>query len=489
MVLTKCFHYVKFHVSLINVLQCAKLYRPRKPSVNVHHVRLLSKLTAEHCDCKLGHSHHSWLPPKTYQSKKASVSAVLWCNGCNLCQVPSMITCRQTHSSVKNKVNISSSHPFNPQKVLVLPKVTRFCFEKSRFPDLNESELRRKLAERGSDYEHLVARHTAHMKSLEGLVKDLKDSGLDVKVCEQKADFTEEAVEWADLVVSAGGDGTFLSAAKKVFGDKPIIGINTDFVGSEGFLCLPKQYSSNVAKALELMKTGSFRWKKRARIRVTVKGGDTSHPIDLYDEDFTYSDHVHRHNSERKKLLERRLNGEMCEDLVIPVRALNEVFVGESLSSRMSYYEISVDDGPLEKQKSSGITICTGTGSTSWSFNINKLSYQSVEEILKIANHLTGSNYPTNQESVKTVADMFNGRLLFDPRVLQMVYTVRDPVVSGIFQVLRPRGFARKITIRSRCRDACLTVDAGISYLFNDGATATLEMHDEDAIKTIELIE
>lgn len=35
-------------------------------------------------------------------------------------------------------------------------------------------------------------------------------------------------------------------------------------------------------------------------------------------------------------------------------------------SFRASYYEISVDDGPWEKQKSSGLSICTGTGSKAW---------------------------------------------------------------------------------------------------------------------------
>lgn len=33
---------------------------------------------------------------------------------------------------------------------------------------------------------------------------------------------------------------------------------------------------------------------------------------------------------------------------------------------RASYYEISIDDGPWEKQKSSGLSICTGTGSKAW---------------------------------------------------------------------------------------------------------------------------
>ena len=44
----------------------------------------------------------------------------------------------------------------------------------------------------------------------------------------------------------------------------------------------------------------------------------------------------------------------------LPVLALNEVFIGESLSSRVSYYELKVDSEKTVKQKSSGLTICTG---------------------------------------------------------------------------------------------------------------------------------
>ncbi|VDM72078.1 unnamed protein product [Strongylus vulgaris] len=40
------------------------------------------------------------------------------------------------------------------------------------------------------------------------------------------------AVPWADLVVSAGGDGTYLTAAAAVADKTPVIGINTDPVGS-----------------------------------------------------------------------------------------------------------------------------------------------------------------------------------------------------------------------------------------------------------------
>ena len=53
-------------------------------------------------------------------------------------------------------------------------------------------------------------------------------------------------------------------------------------------------------------------------------------------------------------------------------------------SSRVSYYQMSIDDGPTEKQKSSGITVCTGTGSTSWFFHINHVLAEDVNMILDI---------------------------------------------------------------------------------------------------------
>jgi len=52
---------------------------------------------------------------------------------------------------------------------------------------------------------------------------------------------------------------------------------------------------------------------------------------------------------------------------------------------RVSFYELSVDDGSWQKQKSSGMLICPGTGSTSWHLNINHVSFQQVEDILHAA--------------------------------------------------------------------------------------------------------
>ena len=45
----------------------------------------------------------------------------------------------------------------------------------------------------------------------------------------QRFDLNAEAIDWADVVFTAGGDGTYLLAATKFFNkDKPLIGLNTD---------------------------------------------------------------------------------------------------------------------------------------------------------------------------------------------------------------------------------------------------------------------
>lgn len=52
---------------------------------------------------------------------------------------------------------------------------------------------------------------------------------------------------------------------------------------------------------------------------------------------------------------------------VLPYLALNEVFIGETLSSRVTHLQLTLDHGNvLYKTKSSGLCVSTGTGSTSW---------------------------------------------------------------------------------------------------------------------------
>ncbi|CAI9564270.1 unnamed protein product, partial [Staurois parvus] len=186
---------------------------------------------------------------------------------------------------------------------------------------------------------------------------------------------------------------------------------------------------------------------------------------------------------------------------LLPVRALNEVFIGESLSSRgnykfckprftfslhrASYYEISVDDGPWEKQKSSGLNVCTGTGSKAWSYNINKMVPQTVEEILQIVKSHKNLNLTLDSDFVERVTNKYNDSLIFSPEEQKMFFSVREPIANRVFSSSRQRGFTSKVCVRSRCWDACMVVDGGTSFEFNDGAIVSITMAEDDALCTI----
>lgn len=78
--------------------------------------------------------------------------------------------------------------------------------------------------------------------------------------------------------------------------------------------------------------------------------------------------------------------------------------------------------------------LATGTGSTSWTFNINKLTHQSVEQLLRIVYETT--HFPVNWKDdrlVEAVTQKFNNEIVFDPADNKMAYTLRDPVSAGTF--------------------------------------------------------
>ncbi|XP_044190504.1 NAD kinase 2, mitochondrial isoform X1 [Thunnus albacares] len=414
---------------------------------------------------------------------------------------------RPLHTSICN----TSSQPksgFKPEKVAVVTKTTRYEFEQQRYryAGLSEEDLKQLLRMKGSSYSGLLERHNIHTSNVEHIVKSLRKEGIEVRVV-KRGEYDKEVVRWADAIISAGGDGTMLLVASKVLSkDKPVVGVNTDPERSEGHLCLPVRYTRAFPEALEKLCRGEFRWLWRQRIRLHLEGtGINPTPVDLHEQQLSLEQHnqAHRITTMDSHRRTGTLHESFSKPSLLPIRSLNEIFIGESLSSRVklksfkphvklllhraSYYEISVDDGPWEKQKSSGLSICTGTGSKAWSYNINKLAEQAVEEVLKIGKSQTGLDIPLNREFIEKVTDEYNESLVFSPEDRRLFFSVREPIVNRVFSSGRQRGFASKVCVRSRCWDACMVVDGGTSFEFNDGAIATISMSDEDQLRTVVL--
>jgi len=346
---------------------------------------------------------------------------------------------------------------FRSRKAVILTKVSRYEFEKLRHANLSEHELQDELTGRGSNYGQILHHHSVHKEREGQVVSELAKAGIETRVV-SRGDYNDEVIKWADLIVTTGGDGTFLMAASKVLDrGKPVVGFNTDPARSEGHLCLPNHFSDHVARAVHLLTTGSFRWTFRNRLRITLVGElekISATPLELHSQKLEYPEYrflevlgMHQEEEEGNDhpFSEARPGSRPASGSVtLPVRALNEIYIGESLSSRVSYLDIQVDQEESFKTRNSGLCIATGTGSTSWLFNINKLTHHAVECLLKATFEVT--RFPLNWKDsklVESVASKFNRHLVFDPASPFLCYTLRDPVSRGTFPAPdehKPRG-------------------------------------------------
>ena len=77
------------------------------------------------------------------------------------------------------------------------------------------------------------------------------------------------------------------------------------------------------------------RWKWRQRIRITMSGHHANDdPVELHDQQLQYLEHRYTEHVNENVSCKRPPSGKCHAPRVLPVRALNEVFMGESLSSR-----------------------------------------------------------------------------------------------------------------------------------------------------------
>ncbi|XP_055919606.1 NAD kinase 2, mitochondrial [Eupeodes corollae] len=382
---------------------------------------------------------------------------------------------------------------FKLQRALVVTKFSRYEFEQLRHSNLSKDQLEEKLRNRGTDYDTLLALHNVHKDFEKKIAKSFQNVGCEVKLA-NRTSLTKEAMEWADVLVPVGGDGTFLLAAGRaspLFAKSqqktPIVGFNSDPKHSEGRLMLPKRFSEFPEDAVSRIKNGDFRWMHRSRIRTTILGSNGNMPesTDLHSQRVSKMEQINTVPERLSKEFAKKYNAKMKR--VLPYLALNEVFIGETLSARVSHLNMVIDHSDvINRTKCSGLCVSTGSGSTSWHTSINRITKRHVEDVVKI---LPGNGNLGNIDA-EQIADEYNKNLLFladDPR---LCYSIREQICVGVWPIPKNfpcRNLVKNLFVQSKCIDASLVIDGSISYPFNDGAKALLEVHPEDALLTIAL--
>ncbi|VDK36986.1 unnamed protein product [Taenia asiatica] len=262
---------------------------------------------------------------------------------------------------------------------------------------------------------------------------------------------TVDAVNWKEYV-SVGGDGTFLSTALRITEkDKPIIGINS-------------------------LSLHRFRRRFRHRIRLLV----STPPSQLRSLD-TITPRIFEPCSLRSYPSDEDSGGEspvsvLSPAYLLPVRALNDVFISACLSARVSHYEVSVDEAVAVPQKSSGLLVCTGTGSSSWYRSLHQVDVHLVARLLSLA-----SASRSDKATAAKVAEHFNRDLIFPSDSPLMAYSVRE-LITNLMTLLTPF----RLRVVSRMEDAYLFTDGWLALPFEDGASVELSIHPDDALCVID---
>ena len=197
-----------------------------------------------------------------------------------------------------------------PTRVLLVHKITTWERYRTQLQSSGQKDAE------GSVVSSLQSAHAEHGDAVEYVRRSLSSDDLEIRSVQIA---TRQEVSWADLVITLGGDGTFLRTARLVAGT-PILGVNSAPSSSVGHYCgataqtFPEMFESILAK------TASVKGLPRIRIRV----GDT----------------------------------------VLADQALNDVLFANACPACSTRYRVEVGDR-AERHTSSGVWVGTGSGSGS----------------------------------------------------------------------------------------------------------------------------
>lgn len=101
---------------------------------------------------------------------------------------PGILQFLQSHSPYAHKglyILFRNESSFVPKKVLIVAKLSRYHFEKLREPELNETQLKLKLIERGSDYDAMRASHFATKAVKDEVIQILQKMNVEYKIIDR----------------------------------------------------------------------------------------------------------------------------------------------------------------------------------------------------------------------------------------------------------------------------------------------------------------
>ena len=245
-------------------------------------------------------------------------------------------------------------------------------------------------------------RRLQHVEICNTFINQLEKGGYKVD-CVNEVDLAHKKTENKDLLISVGGDNTFLRSASSIRNnqDTSILGINSCPMYQDGTLTSfqvnhgdHKQQIEMFIKCLDQSGKSSepdyIEYYPRQRIQLKIQRymnmcQETNAAFGLKSSNFKLSDQELERDPTQSGTVRKLGNMENFEDDFKDdeYNVLNEVMTAERDPSQLSIYRLNVNGRDLGKFRSSGILIATGTGSTGWLYSAKAIGADRVTHIKK----------------------------------------------------------------------------------------------------------
>lgn len=163
--------------------------------------------------------------------------------------------------------------PVNLNKILVVYKKSTLELSSGKKGDRAFRQLIRKKHPTTTRF---VPNHETHHRVLDGVRRTLDRRGLNALFVYRAQNFTDHSF---DLVMTVGGDGTFLDAAQSV-SRAPMLGVNSSPLDSVGMFC--GTYLADLNDALDAIIED--RWKPVVMTRLRAKIGKKVYPYPVLND-------------------------------------------------------------------------------------------------------------------------------------------------------------------------------------------------------------
>lgn len=166
-------------------------------------------------------------------------------------------------------------------------------------------------------------------------------------------------------------------------------------------------------------------------------------------------------------------------------KSINEVYIYEAIKNNICTY-INIDNKMVKKLKSTALLITSGTGSTAWAYNVNKIDKKKMKNI--ISEFLKTQN-DSIQQNIKNInydvfSEYINDSICFHPDSKYMKCIIKEPVENSVYDSTDQIYTCNYISIKTCTSNTIIYIDGIYNIKIQPNDSVTLYINENDFIVT-----